>query len=521
MKAPRRPLSRPAINALAAGPAIVFTLLLIPQPLFFAPQTWPSFYTDDFYYYVVIAQNLLHHGLSSFDGVTPTNGYHPLWMVLVAVLLGLGGGSPAFFVLLVGVQLLAYAAAIWQLVLILERERAPPAVLIATTLIFTISFDTAAISGMEVILAVPLILAFIAEAQRGQAPGGLRGFRFGLAASAAILARVDALILVGMVGLAVLPALWTLMQRRAGLLRLALGLLPALLYFCVNLAVFGAVLPISSQAKSLAPPFFFNTVPLARAFLALWQPVIACVITIPAWCILGCALAGLFAWRSCDQAARLRTIICAFPPLFFLLLAVRSDWIIWEWYLYPICVALPFACVTLSSAAYRWNPGMAGRMVVAAGVLLGLVPATLQVAAHATHIRPASNAMFTQAIALRPFIIAHPGAYAMGDQAGMVTFLSGAHVFQLEGLVEDRALLDDIARRAPLLSVLRTRHVDYYIGTEMQQDKGCWLGFEPKIYQAGPLSPEMAGRFCKSPVFGVKGTGNGHTMIFAVAAEDL
>src|SRR3954471_5489229 len=33
---------------------------------------------DDSFYYVVIAKNIAEFGLSTFDGVTLTNGYHPL-----------------------------------------------------------------------------------------------------------------------------------------------------------------------------------------------------------------------------------------------------------------------------------------------------------------------------------------------------------------------------------------------------------------------------------------------------------
>ena len=40
---------------------------------------------DDGYYYTVIARHIARSGVSTFDGSSLTNGYHPLWMlVLVA-----------------------------------------------------------------------------------------------------------------------------------------------------------------------------------------------------------------------------------------------------------------------------------------------------------------------------------------------------------------------------------------------------------------------------------------------------
>ena len=44
------------------------------------PRNW--FIRDDAYYYFKVAENIgLGHG-STFDGINPTNGYHPLWMLI-------------------------------------------------------------------------------------------------------------------------------------------------------------------------------------------------------------------------------------------------------------------------------------------------------------------------------------------------------------------------------------------------------------------------------------------------------
>lgn len=44
------------------------------------PNTW--FTRDDAYYYFKVAQNITEGKGSTFDGINPTNGYHPLWMVI-------------------------------------------------------------------------------------------------------------------------------------------------------------------------------------------------------------------------------------------------------------------------------------------------------------------------------------------------------------------------------------------------------------------------------------------------------
>lgn len=76
-----------------------------------------AIFEDDAYFYFQIAKNILDLGQSTFDGISTTNGYHPLWMaILVAV------GAP---LKLAGVQSLsiyagffiAVSCLVWVLIL--------------------------------------------------------------------------------------------------------------------------------------------------------------------------------------------------------------------------------------------------------------------------------------------------------------------------------------------------------------------------------------------------------------------
>ena len=51
---------------------------------FSAPQNFSMnwFSRDDAYYYFKVAQNIVAGHGSTFDGINPTNGYHPLWLVI-------------------------------------------------------------------------------------------------------------------------------------------------------------------------------------------------------------------------------------------------------------------------------------------------------------------------------------------------------------------------------------------------------------------------------------------------------
>jgi len=69
---------------------LIFALFLISITLlvlrFFQPLFWLVLFPDDGFYYLRIAQNMALGLGPSFDGINPTNGYHPLWMLFLVLL---------------------------------------------------------------------------------------------------------------------------------------------------------------------------------------------------------------------------------------------------------------------------------------------------------------------------------------------------------------------------------------------------------------------------------------------------
>src|ERR1700753_2703072 len=49
---------------------------------------------DDTFYYFAIARNPARGLPPSIDGVNPTNGFHPLWMLVLVALFRVGGWAP-------------------------------------------------------------------------------------------------------------------------------------------------------------------------------------------------------------------------------------------------------------------------------------------------------------------------------------------------------------------------------------------------------------------------------------------
>src|SRR5579883_1571692 len=80
---------RARVSALSVG---YWALALIPVAAIFVlatlspPMALNDYLSDDAYYYLRVASNIAHGAGSTFGNLVPTNGYHPLWqLVLVPV----------------------------------------------------------------------------------------------------------------------------------------------------------------------------------------------------------------------------------------------------------------------------------------------------------------------------------------------------------------------------------------------------------------------------------------------------
>lgn len=83
-------LRRPALSSrLAFFSALTCTAVVAVAlgywPVRVSGEGWIDYLADDAFFYIVIAKNLARHGFSSFDGMTLTNGYQPLWQAMLAL----------------------------------------------------------------------------------------------------------------------------------------------------------------------------------------------------------------------------------------------------------------------------------------------------------------------------------------------------------------------------------------------------------------------------------------------------
>jgi hypothetical protein len=443
-----------------------------------------AYYADDFFYYLQIAHNLAEHGRSTFDGTTLTNGYHPLWLLVLTAFYLYGGDQAVFF----GIAVLTVAATVSTYLFtgrLLERHsiRASMAAFWAAwAALFALSMDR---TGMEVILTVPLLLAFVTFADGEEYLQTPRGaVAAGFLAALVILSRLDAVLL-----LVLYCAGLLLSRHRVLLLRrvpwMLLGLTPVFAYAASNLWFFGSLGPVSSSAKHLEPYYAFSTKTLESLFYPLG--LVAMAFLIPAIAlILGGAVFGM-ARRS--QSILFWTML-VFTPVYLIVLSVSSDWGLWIWYRYPFIVSAIAGLLLLREGITGWS-WTRYAFLPAAFVLCALFCVGLR--------KPPQNTeILNLAIQLKEFASVHPGTYGMGDVAGTPAVVIGEPIVQLEGLVMDKKFLDNIREQRNLLDVLKEYGVRYYVSTNAEPTaRGCFDLSEPKV--AGPRSPHMRATYCQAP----------------------
>ncbi len=256
----------------------------------FSVALWPAAAglettADDGYYYLEIARNLARGDGATFDRLHPTNGYHPLWLLLLVPLARLTPDSANLLLLanlLQGALAAGAAALVYRTArLALGRLGATLAALLWIDLTYRWW-----LSGLEPAVHAVCLLAtihvYLARHAGPRRAGGERAttladhVALGLCCALTFLARIDTLMLAPLLAL----ALW---RQGSGRRRLAAFAAPVVgvagAYAAVNLSAFGHLVPVSGAVKRgwsevllSADPVYTSHGLLAAKALNLAQP---------------------------------------------------------------------------------------------------------------------------------------------------------------------------------------------------------------------------------------------------------
>ncbi|SDR40841.1 hypothetical protein SAMN05519103_02762 [Rhizobiales bacterium GAS113] len=447
-------------------------------------QNGDVYLEDDAYYYTVIARNIAQSGISSFDGQTLTNGYHPLWLLLLVAQNLLVGSSPYPTIL---IELALTIAGLWFFLASFSTSSA--LFKIAFAMIYTVLLWPMTAKGMEVSLLI-FSLGLFTRVAVAQFRGGDHGIALGIATILCIGARLDAAVFV-------IPTLLLVSRSlRQALIPFALVGVAGAVYAGANLWLFGVPFPISGAIKSLGglqwnealldqmsaywrgvgvlkgSISFLNSF-LGRPFVLFGLSAVAVLFTRPGWKSRPLCLGFLAGF-----------------VLFAVKLVAFSSWVVWPWYAFPSIIALTALFHVIDDALLAAPIDLHARRELIATIALALLFAGLQLRQGLAKADNSFEAVNLEAVAkFGPAL--HGARVAMGDRAGSFASHYAGPVTQLEGLVNDKAYFDLIQQHADIRPLLCRRGVRYVLSYQRdlgQYDKvSLTILRHPLTHFAGPV----------------------------------
>ena len=396
-----------------------------------------SIYTltvDDSYYYLKTAANVAAGYGFKFDQINTTNGFHPLWMLLLIPLSWLSGGSMEMFARLAMTLQLAmvYAGATFLASALNDRRRW----IVLATAFLMLNFYYAKIvvnaleSGLQwffVCATLAVTLHFLRRDSRTLSP--LHWFGLGLLAGLTVLSRLTSVLFIGGVVLLVAAVTWqtvaeakikSVIQR---VLLIAIGAaIPISLYLVWTYLSTGHFTPVSAAIKT-SRDFKVSSAGLmvVATMAVVW--LVSCVVL----------------WRNIRSPNHSRDLIwISFPLITYAVLQETAD-ILFRgalvteiWYMVPQALLVALAAgVMLSRAALR--RGLWRTLTLAATVVLVLFAAFTW----SYRLDPRSYASYVRSRQMADWLRdnAPPDTIVGSWDAGIVGGYSGRRVADLDGLI--------------------------------------------------------------------------------------
>jgi hypothetical protein len=237
-------------TAMIAGSIGTLILSLLP-----APVAISHFVTDDMFYYLTAARNVVNGQIASLDGHSPTNGFHPLWMIIcILITATFRDPTTAYHVTLLLCAALFIATG-WMLYRVVRRVGGETlALAVGALFLCNYRMITIPLGGLETSLygfSVVLLLGWLV-ARADDGPRSIRdAVALGLLLAFTYWSRMDALLLGVFVCLGiVLFTAGNSFAKRVGLSLVSgvVSLLATAPWFAFSVHSVGVLLPRSGTA---------------------------------------------------------------------------------------------------------------------------------------------------------------------------------------------------------------------------------------------------------------------------------
>lgn len=453
-----------------------------------------AFYHDDAYYYFQVARNLVAGNGFTFDGLHRTNGFHPLWLFVVAPVFAVVEGlvAPLRAIGFLQAALIAVAGALLFSTLAPRIGRAPAAA--ASLALGAIPGARAILwSGLESSLLLFLLVLIWNRALVTPDKPGRSHLLLGIWCALAFAARLEAILVLP----ALLLAFPAIRSRGGAIVRLvapSAAMLAALLAF--NRIGFGTWLPISGMVKAQWARMSEGS--WVDAFLSLpWAGREMACRAFGAGDVQLCPGGGVTLYLALEAVLLALLVIfrrrvaqsVRLSGVLFLLLAsaliVGADLLgvtyLAPWYRGPILL------VTALAAGLALHPAPRAAAAIALLLAAGMLARTT---AHSIAPRDPATQYAWYRLEGAEWLRAHTGEDArVGSwNAGMLGYFSGRHVVNLDGLVNDL----DYYRRVTV-----GRDLEGYLDSERigwLADQACGPDPRPDVYLRRTGSERLGSR---------------------------
>ena len=502
--------------------AVGFSVLAVNEAAHWPRDRLVESFNDDAFYYFEIAKNIATGLGSTFDGISKTNGYHPLWMATLVPVYWL---DLDLFSSLVAVKVLSGLAWIVSIGLLFAIGRyADQTTSFAVVLVLLIYLRGYWFTGMESTVSLPLLLAAIyLIVSKSLLSSERRAYWLvacGWVVGLAVLARLDLVFFVLVLGVFVFltassEGFWPRCKDAA--LIGSPSLLLVSCYMVLNRAVFGTSSPVSGQAKSIGAPFlnlgvfsrYLDLHPISAPILReLTVLNFLLIIVVPALLLLRLRNSGtrrvLTRWSD--------SIAGALESVLYLLLlsnvvqlayyAFSSSWPLWRWYYYyfPLILVLSVAVlISFFLEQIRDRQRLATVVNLTVCILMILMIGRSYRYSNELQEDPLLNYR-TQSVEVAEYLnshVPHDSVFAMGDRAGSLGYQLTASLVQTEGLVGSKEFLDAL-EEGNVHRILRKYGVDFVVysggpssggnpipAPQSHSEDSCYSVNEPK-FGSGP-----------------------------------
>ena len=441
-----------------------------------------AFVPDDYFYYTTIADTILQKGMSSFDGITLTNGYHPLYLAIIVVLAFISGSTTSIlFYILLQVLIISSSIQIYRSCNKLYSLYSLSG--IKKDLILLISWFISyklILLHMEIVLTIPLLYMFFYNIVKPQLQASYT--TLSSLCLFILLSRIDTIILL------TLPLFFyfSALERKNKYLFL-IHFLPACIvvasYLYINTLSFQNIIPISGLAKGL------TIYPFVLSF-HFWQDFLYHPFELSLYFIsIVFFIVSLCKGRDLIVQSLLFSII-----VYFIVVSTRSDWALFDWYFYPLILVVPSIILLFSNDVERLY--LKQSILFLLMIIIGLWSFKYMYRVHNALTYETSN--YSHAQTIHTWLKKNNIKIAsMGDRSGLTGYIHKGTIINLEGLVSNRKLIHSIQAQADLQATLKEFGSEALIVSVYEKlltDKnGKYIVYQPHPKQAGIYSKKMTG----------------------------